>query len=404
MTAISGQNYAGFSSSMVQGAQLFMNNFANQTGGGGSRSAAASRWPKPATSPAIPRSPPQWGAWGGALGGLGTIGANQPLGGVTYNVGGFAAGLDRAITPTTARSASRRATPPARNGSAASTAWAGPTPSRPASMAATARTRSMPTPSSGYAYSWQPDVAQHPDPRPAAAHRPGPHRRQPVLRPGRDRLSLRSRHGTANAFVTPFARLQAYTGTQNAFTETGAQSLNLTVAQQTTNSLRSVLGAQLGGGDGSRLAREARDAVPAGLEPRVCRHRPAGDGDPGRRAGACRSRPTACRRSATASLVGVSANTADRRGDVALSPLRGQHLRPGQRARPHRRRAHDVVSGAARAHAIALSSRRASASAERAEERLACAFTERTIVCHSLAIRAERWFSSESVKIQPSPA
>jgi len=51
----------------------------------------------------------------------------------------------------------------------------------------------------------------------------------------------------ANAFVTPFARLQAYTGTQNALTETGAQSLNLTVAQQTTNSLRSVIGAQLGG-------------------------------------------------------------------------------------------------------------------------------------------------------------
>jgi outer membrane autotransporter protein len=42
-------------------------------------------------------------------------------------------------------------------------------------------------------------------------------------------------------------RLQGYTGTQNGFTETGAQSLNLTVAQQTTNSLRSVLGATLGG-------------------------------------------------------------------------------------------------------------------------------------------------------------
>ena len=49
------------------------------------------------------------------------------------------------------------------------------------------------------------------------------------------------------AFVTPFARLQAYTGTQNAFAETSAQSLNLSVAQQTTNSLRSVIGAQIGG-------------------------------------------------------------------------------------------------------------------------------------------------------------
>jgi outer membrane autotransporter protein len=52
---------------------------------------------------------------------------------------------------------------------------------------------------------------------------------------------------TAEAYVTPFARLQAYTGTQNGFTETGAQSLDLSVAQQTTSSVRSVIGAQLGG-------------------------------------------------------------------------------------------------------------------------------------------------------------
>jgi outer membrane autotransporter protein len=47
-------------------------------------------------------------------------------------------------------------------------------------------------------------------------------------------------------FATPFARLQASTSTQQGFSETGADSLNLTVAQQTTNSLRTVLGAQLG--------------------------------------------------------------------------------------------------------------------------------------------------------------
>jgi outer membrane autotransporter protein len=52
--------------------------------------------------------------------------------------------------------------------------------------------------------------------------------------------------GTAAAYLTPFARLQGSTATQNAFTETGAQSLNLSVAAQTTNSLRTVFGAQLG--------------------------------------------------------------------------------------------------------------------------------------------------------------
>ena len=51
----------------------------------------------------------------------------------------------------------------------------------------------------------------------------------------------------ADATITPFVRIQGYTGAQNGFTETGAQSLNLTVAGQTTNSLRSVLGAQVGG-------------------------------------------------------------------------------------------------------------------------------------------------------------
>ena len=40
---------------------------------------------------------------------------------------------------------------------------------------------------------------------------------------------------------------QAATATQNGFTESGAGSLDLSVAAQTTNSLRSVLGAHLGG-------------------------------------------------------------------------------------------------------------------------------------------------------------
>src|SRR5262249_49391325 len=54
--------------------------------------------------------------------------------------------------------------------------------------------------------------------------------------------------GPADAFVIPFARFQGSTVTQNGFTETGADSLSLTVASQTTQSLRTVFGAQLGGG------------------------------------------------------------------------------------------------------------------------------------------------------------
>jgi outer membrane autotransporter protein len=49
----------------------------------------------------------------------------------------------------------------------------------------------------------------------------------------------------ATASITPFFRLAGSTTRQNGFTESGAQSLDLTVAPQTTNSLRTTLGADL---------------------------------------------------------------------------------------------------------------------------------------------------------------
>jgi fibronectin-binding autotransporter adhesin len=51
----------------------------------------------------------------------------------------------------------------------------------------------------------------------------------------------------AAASLTPFARFQASSINQAAFSETGANSLSLNVAQQTTTSVRSVLGAELAG-------------------------------------------------------------------------------------------------------------------------------------------------------------
>ena len=54
-------------------------------------------------------------------------------------------------------------------------------------------------------------------------------------------------YAPAAASITPFARLQGSTVTQNAFSEWGANSLSLNVAQQTTNSLRTVFGADLAG-------------------------------------------------------------------------------------------------------------------------------------------------------------
>ena len=88
---------------MVQGAQLFMNNFANQTGGGGSRGSNRVALAEACDVACDATQPPQWGAWGGGAGrARHDRRQGQPLGGVTYNVGGFAAGLDRLVTPSTA--------------------------------------------------------------------------------------------------------------------------------------------------------------------------------------------------------------------------------------------------------------------------------------------------------------
>ena len=57
-------------------------------------------------------------------------------------------------------------------------------------------------------------------------------------------------YAPAAATVTPFARLQVMSVNQAAFSEWGANSLSLNVAQQTTNALRSTLGADLGGAIG----------------------------------------------------------------------------------------------------------------------------------------------------------
>jgi outer membrane autotransporter protein len=57
-------------------------------------------------------------------------------------------------------------------------------------------------------------------------------------------------YAPAQATITPFARLQVMSVNQAAFSEWGANSLSLNVQQQTTNSVRSTLGAQLGGAIG----------------------------------------------------------------------------------------------------------------------------------------------------------
>ncbi|MBY0322329.1 MAG: autotransporter domain-containing protein [Reyranella sp.] len=260
LQAISGNNYAGFSTSMVQGMQLFMNNFANQTGGGGSPMSNRVALAEACDVACDTTSPPKWGAWGGALGGLGTVGAGQPAGTVTYNAGGFAAGLDRLVTDTFRMGVTA--------GYSTGTQWVGGFDGLGRSntfqvglYGGFAQDKLYADGLIGYAHTqnqmWRniaiPGLQQR-----TAYGNTGANQWYGQLETG-----YRFDIGTnANAFVTPFARLQAYTANQNAFTETGAQSLNLSIAQQQTNSLRSVLGAQLGGsmdlGWRERLAMQLR--------------------------------------------------------------------------------------------------------------------------------------------------
>jgi len=244
MTSISGQNYAGFSTAGVLTAQLFMSNFAAQAGGGsgGTNRVALAQ----ACDIACDGAPPSgdWGAWGGPIGGLGTIGINAPVGGLTYNLAGFAAGLDRKVTPNllfgvTAGYTSGTDWVSGFQGSGTSntvqTGLYGVYSQGPAYLDALV----------GYAYSsnQMSRPLQIPGLAPMTAQgRTGANQFFGQLETGY-RVEV---GGTGQAFVTPFARLQGSTSTQNAFNEWGAGSLDLSVAAQTTNSVRSVLGAQLG--------------------------------------------------------------------------------------------------------------------------------------------------------------
>lgn len=244
LTALSGTNYSAIANSVVQGAQLFMSNFQAQAGGGtgsGNRIALAEACDVACDSVA----PGRWGAWGGALGGLGTVGAGEALGAVTYNLGGFAAGIDRRFGENFLAGVAL--------GYATGTQWvSGFTgqgftntvqaglygsflqgPLYVDALAGYALTNSQTTRSISI-----PGLATR-----TAVGQTGVNQWFGQLEGG-----WRFDIGTAAAaYVTPFARLQGYTGTQGAFSESGAESLSLNVAAQTTYSLRSVLGAQLGG-------------------------------------------------------------------------------------------------------------------------------------------------------------
>ncbi len=247
--AISGQNYAGFASAGVQTAQLFMTNFAQQAGTGSTSSSASGTAGRIALDEAcdvacdIPEH--RWGAWGGGLGGSGTIAGSATASGMTFGIGGFAAGFDRrfdsgllvGVTAGYASVSQAMQSMPGRGTS--NTAQFGLYGSYGLgklyfdALAGYARSESQ---------MFRPIFI------------PGLVQRTAVGQTRADQFfgQLESGYrfdlgGALDLFVTPFVRLQGATATQAGFSESGADSLDLTVAAQTTNSLRTVFGTQFGG-------------------------------------------------------------------------------------------------------------------------------------------------------------
>lgn len=250
MDAISGQAYAGLASANVQSGALFMNavgqqmGFTHGGGAGGNRVALAEACDASADS-CDANVASRWGAWLSAIGGVGSVLGNGNASTLTYNVGGTAVGADYRIDPRFLLGVS------VAYGSG--TQWTNGVIGSGASDSFNISLYGSFTEGAayldglaGYAYNDNhmtrtiviPGLA----PRTAFGHT-GANQFLGQLEGGY-KVGLSA---PAATYVTPFVRLQASTNTQAAFSETGASSLDLSVAQQTTNSLRSVIGVDLGG-------------------------------------------------------------------------------------------------------------------------------------------------------------
>ncbi|UYN93529.1 MAG: autotransporter domain-containing protein [Enhydrobacter sp.] len=242
MDAISGQPHASFGTANTAMGYSFANAVGNQMNGGqhgaGQRVALAE-----ACDTTCDMGPSRWGAWLSGLVGTGSVlGSGNNSGAFTYNYGGTAVGLDRRID--------ERFLVGVGLGYSSGSQWVNGFSGRGTVDAF-----------SGSLYGSFTEGALYVSAL-AGYSRASNRMTRTIVIPG---LAPRTAYGqtTADQFlgqveggyrlevgpgsITPFARLQGSTANQAGFTEWGADSLNLTVAQQTTNSLRTVLGAELQG-------------------------------------------------------------------------------------------------------------------------------------------------------------
>ncbi|MBL0891009.1 MAG: autotransporter domain-containing protein, partial [Gemmatimonadaceae bacterium] len=247
LTAISGQQYSGFGSANVAGGLMFMSVIGEQMrlarggSGVGTRVALAEACHVACDGEDFGK----WSLWGSALGATGNIAGNNNSATLTYSAGGASTGIDYRISPNLLVGFGASY--------ASGSQWVSGLAGRGTSDSYSASLYGSFTQNAFYVDALA-GYAHNDNQMQRWIVIPGLQPRNAVGRTAANQLLGQVEAGysfgiyePAAASVTPFARLQAMSISQSAFSETGASSLSLNVAQQTTSSVRTVIGAELAG-------------------------------------------------------------------------------------------------------------------------------------------------------------
>jgi len=247
LDAISGQQYSAFGTANVTSSLAFMNVLGQQMSlarggsGNGNRVALAAACDVACDGGAA--SP--WSLWGSALGGTGSLAGNGNSSTLTYNLGGFATGVDYRLDPQFLIGLGL--------GYSSGSQWVNGFNGRGTSDSYNAAVYASFTRSAFYidalaGYGYNDNRMQRQIAIPGLAPRNAQGRTGANQVTGQAEAGYRvGLYQPAGASLTPFARFQAVSVHQDGFSESGANSLNLNVAQQTTTSVRSVIGFELSG-------------------------------------------------------------------------------------------------------------------------------------------------------------
>jgi outer membrane autotransporter protein len=245
LDTISGQPYADFGTLNTNNGALFMNALGQQmasargAASAGRRQALAQACEIEARDGVGPLN-----AWFSALGGLGSVLGDANASTFSYNLGGAAAGIDYRLDP--------RFLVGIGTGYTHGTQWVnsfmGQGWSDSVSVAAYGSFRQ-----SGFYLDALARYAYFNNQLQRQILIPGLRQRTATGSTGANQFLGQIEGGyklgiyaPVSASIAPFGRFQISSVTQNAFSESGAQSLSLNVAQQTTNSQRTTIGADLG--------------------------------------------------------------------------------------------------------------------------------------------------------------